>query len=391
MDTYVYKDQKWMKRGFTTGTCATAAACAAAETLLSGSCPRQVTVTTPSGADLSLEIEGLRTGERFAVCAVRKDAGDDPDVTDGARILAAVFRGQPPAEENNAGWKPAGSEGSLRLFGGSGVGQVTKPGLSAAVGEAAINPVPRRMIFDSVGKVCAAWDFNEPLFIGISVENGEALAEKTFNPHLGIVGGISILGTSGIVEPMSEKALTDTTRLELSMLAEEGARTVLLTPGNYGADYTKMNLEVDERRVVKCSNFIGEALDDAVSLGFTGILLLGHIGKFVKLAAGIMNTHSKQADGRMEIFAAHTALCGGSRRLVSQIMEAPTTDEILRLLLEAKRNEPVLASVVDKMEMHVRRRIGDGPQLGIITFSNRYGCLGKTGEADELLKQLKKE
>lgn len=390
MDTYVYKDQKWMKRGVTTGTCAAAAACAAAETLLSGDCPAQVTVATPSGASVSLEIQCLRVLENLAVCAVRKDAGDDPDVTDGARIMATVQRAESFSEDGMV-WNPAGVKGNLRLFGGSGVGRVTKPGLSVAVGEAAVNPVPRQMIFDSVSAVCGQWNFAGTLSIGISVENGEELAQKTFNPHLGIVGGISILGTSGIVEPMSEKALTDTTRLELSMLAEEGARTVLLTPGNYGADYTKMNLEVDEKRVVKCSNFIGEALDDAVSLGFTGILLLGHIGKFVKLAAGIMNTHSKQADGRMEIFAAHTALWGGSRELIRQIMEAPTTDEILRLLSDAKLKDMVLDSVVEKMEMYVRRRVGEGPHLGVITFSNRYGLLGKAGEADELLRKLAKE
>lgn len=384
METYVYKNQKWMKRGYTTGTCAAAAAKAAAMELFSGVAESEITLTTPSGTELTLAVETLELTDRLVRCNVKKDAGDDPDVTDQSNITAVV--GLPSAFSDRG--TPAGEREQLSLFGGTGIGRVTKRGLSVPVGEAAINPVPRQMILDAVLSVCREKHRTEPLVIRIEAERGEELAKKTFNPHLGIEGGISILGTSGIVEPMSEQALTETTRLELSMLQKSGSRQVLLTPGNYGADFTRMNLSVDSHKVVKCSNFIGEALDDAVGLEFQGILLLGHIGKFVKLAAGIMNTHSRQADGRAEIFAAHTALFGGRKQLIQQIMEAPTTDEILNLLTEANLRESVLPSILEKMLFHVRRRVGDQVQLGIMTFSNQHGFLGKIGEADSLLSQL---
>lgn len=246
-----------------------------------------------------------------ACCCVTKDGGDDVDATHGLPICARV--------EAIAG------EGIL-LQGGSGVGRVTRPGLDQPVGEWAINHIPRQMIREAVDAVRRELDEPGGLCVTIFVPGGEEAARKTFNPHLGIEGGISILGTSGIVEPMSVKAIVETTALELRQAAASGARRMVLTPGNYGMEFLARGGVALPAGVpvVRCSNFIGEALDGAGAEGFSSVLLVGHIGKLVKLAGGIMNTHSRWADGRAELFCAHAALCGADRDTARALMDSAT-------------------------------------------------------------------
>lgn len=397
-DSYIYKNQKKLRWGYTTGTCAAAASLAAAVMLLRGRRMEQVSLTTPKGVRLDLEVEEMETGENCVCCGVRKDAGDDPDVTDGLMVYSQVRL--PDADSGGAGdAREAGDDRNacgdyvyekdglrLILSGGVGVGRVTQCGLSCEVGKAAINPVPRQMIFEQVAGVCRESGFKGVLSIEIRVPEALKVADKTFNSRLGIQGGISILGTSGMVEPMSETALLDTIRLELRQRIRKGEKNLLVTPGNYGENFVGTVLGLGLGQAVKCSNFIGSTIDMAVEEGAESILLIGHGGKLIKLAAGIMNTHSSWADGRMEILAAHGAACGAKRELVEQIMEAVTVDEGLRLLeTEDGLREQVMKRVMARLEQYVKRRAGGRLRAEVIVFTNERGILGATTGADDML------
>jgi len=367
----VRSGQKLLRCGYTTGTCAALAASAAARLLLTGDAPETVRLVTPKGTAVAVAPAYCRMDGDAAVCAVRKDAGDDPDVTDGCLVCATVRR----------------TASEIVIDGGDGVGRVTKPGLDQPVGAAAINSVPRRMIADAVDAVCAAADYGGGLSVVISVPGGAALARRTFNPLLGVEGGISILGTSGVVEPMSERAIVDTIETELRQKRAEGSDRVVLTPGNYGADFLRTHrLIPPDIPAVKYSNFLGDALDSAVTQGFSEALLVGHIGKLVKLAGGIMNTHSRCADCRTELFCAHAALCGADAALCRRLTDAATTDACLAILDGAGLREPVLRSLLAAMQRHIDRRTGNALRCGAVLFSNEHGLLGMTDTARVILK-----
>lgn len=371
----VWKDQKLLRTGYTTGSCAAAAAKASAFMLLSKEPVYQVSLKTPQGTVLYLDVECIDMGADRVSCAVRKDSGDDPDVTDGVLVFAEVAR-------------RAGT--AVSLDGGKGVGRVTKKGLDQPPGAAAINKVPRRMIVEAVEEQRRKFGCTFGLHIIISIPEGEALAEKTFNPRLGIEGGLSVLGTSGIVEPMSERALTDTICLEMKVLKENGHEWCYIVPGNYGSDFLTETLKYDGRLAVKCSNYIGETIDDAVRMGMKGILFVGHIGKLVKIAAGVMNTHSRQADCRMEVFAAHAALAGASRDTVRQLMECVTTAGAVDILKDSNMLEPVMQTIMDQIDVHLKQRAGKTLMTGAIVFSAEEGILGQTSRAAEILEQIRK-
>ena len=370
---YVSAGGKRLRCGYTTGACAALAAAGAARRLLLGAWPETVRLTTPKGVPVEVALEDRREGPGWASCAVRKDGGDDIDSTSGALICARV--------ERNA-------LGEVRIEGGAGVGRVTKPGLDQPVGEAAINRVPRRMIAEAVAKVAELAGEEPGLTVTVSVPEGEAIAAKTFNPQLGIEGGVSILGTTGVVEPMSVSALVDTVRLALRQAAALGHARVILTPGNYGAQAVQRE-KLDRLGVpaVKCSNFIGEALDAACELGFREILLIGHAGKLVKTAGGIMNTHSRWADCRTELFCAHAALCGADAELCRALMDAVSADACLELLDRAGLREAVTASLLSAIQRHLSRRAAEGCRVGALLFSPRFGPLGATEEARSLLAE----
>ncbi|MDO5702128.1 MAG: cobalt-precorrin-5B (C(1))-methyltransferase CbiD [Lachnospiraceae bacterium] len=377
LEHYIIADGKKMRCGYTTGSCAALAASGAASRLLLGSWPDTVSLVTPKGIKVEVPLEILEEGETYASCGVRKDAGDDIDATAGLLICAKVS---------------ICNEKGIRIEGGDGVGRVTKPGLDRDVGEAAINTVPRRMIRDAVEAVCLQADHSGGLSVTIFVPGGGEAARKTFNPDLGITGGISILGTSGIVEPMSREALTQTIHLELKQRAAEGRSRVILTPGNYGADYIRaQGLYKTGVCVVRCSNFIGEALDGARANGFTEILLAGHIGKMVKVAGGIMNTHSRQADCRRELFCAYAGLAGGSAGLMHSIMECATTDACIDLIEEHGMLKAVMDGLIAAISEHAAGRAGDGCRTGVLVFSNKHGLLGTDRTARELLESWRSE
>ena len=371
-DHYIQSGGRRLRCGYTTGTCAALAAQAAARLLLTGRAPERVSLRTPKGWVVDVPVEDPRMEGGTAFCSVTKDGGDDVDATHGLRITAAV------SHHPGTG---------LLLQGGPGVGRVTRPGLDQPVGEWAINSVPRQMIFQAVDDVRRTLDAPGGLLITLSVPGGQKAAQKTFNPHLGVEGGISILGTSGIVEPMSLQALVDTLTLELRQAAASGARRLILTPGNYGMAFLRGGtLDLPPGiPVIRCSNFVGEALDSACLEGFQDILLVGHIGKFVKLAAGILNTHSRWADGRAEIFCAHAALCGADQATVRALMNSATADRCLEILGKQGLREPVLASLLSAIQARLDRRAGEGPRTGAVLFSNQYGLLGWTQGAKEIM------
>ena len=372
MEEYVVKQGKKLRLGYTTGSCAAAAAKAAAILLLSGKAPNQISLLTPKGIRLDLPVLEAKWEDSKAICAIRKDSGDDPDVTHESLIFAEVSL----------------TETGLEIDGGFGVGRVTKPGLDQPVGAAAINSTPRAMISEAVREVCQLLDYNGGMKIIISVPEGERLAKKTFNPRLGIVGGISILGTTGIVEPMSEEALVETIRTELKVRRAAGKDYVLLTPGNYGSDYIRDGLGIDPDTAVQTSNFIGDSLEICKELGFKGAVLVGHIGKLVKIGGGMLNTHSKYGDCRMEILAANAAACGLSAEKTEEILNCVACDEVLRILQESNLQDIALQRLSERIGWHLAQKAGEDFEIGALLFSKEYGLLGKTRNATDLLKKI---
>lgn len=362
-----------LKSGYTTGTCATLAAKAAATMLFTKSLVTSEWITTPKGVKVTVEIEDIKQFANKVSCGVRKYSGDDPDVTNGLMIYAEVELTPNPG---------------IMIDGGEGVGRVTKPGLQQEIGEAAINKVPKQMITQAVSDVLEKEGYMGGAKVVISIPGGAEIAKKTFNPRLGIVGGISVIGSSGIVEPMSEKALIDTILVEMKVLKAGGLDYIMITPGNYGSDFIRDELKLDLNKAVRCSNFVGEAIGFAKDLNLKGVLLIGHVGKFIKLAAGIMNTHSKQADARMEILTAHSALEGASTEVLEEIMACVSTDEAIKCLKEAGLLEKVMARITRKIEYYMTLKAGENMEVGVIYFSNVHGILGKTSKVEKLLEHF---
>lgn len=370
-----YKDEKTgLRYGYTTGSCATGAAKAAAWMLLSQEECVTVGVETPKGMKLFFEVQEIQREKNSVTCAIEKDGGDDADVTHGLLIFAKVERAK---------------EGII-IQGGKGVGLVTKKGLEQPVGAAAINKIPRKMITEGLLEIAREFSYKGGFLVTISVPLGEKVAEKTFNPKLGIVHGISILGTSGIVEPMSEKALLDSIFVELKMKYANGCRCLLLTPGNYGQAFLKKELGFDVEESVKISNFIGDGLQMAKRIGFEKILLVGHIGKLIKLSGGIFNTHSKVADCRRELLSLWAVKSGGSLSLLEKIMETVATEEGIALLQEEDILRETMKNMMEGISFHLKQREKE-IAIEVFVFSNEAGILGYTEGAMDLLEEVREE
>ena len=370
-DYYVIKNQKKLRFGYTTGSCAAGAARGAAEMLLGQKKTDETDLMTPKGILLHLELHDVQTDENAVTCAVRKDAGDDPDTTNGILVYARVEK--------------CPQMSGITIDGGKGVGRVTKAGLSQKVGEAAINPVPKAMILKAVEDAADRYHYEGGLKVTIFVPEGEKIAQKTFNPRLGIKGGISILGTSGIVEPMSEKALIESIHVEMKQHFSQGERYMIVTPGNYGADYLREHMDLPFEKNIKCSNYVGETIDMAVNMGVKGILFISHIGKFVKVAAGIMNTHSHSADGRMEVLCAAAIRSGAEISCAREILTCNTTDEALHVLDKYHILQKAMEDVTSHIQFYLDHRSYQQILLGAVIFSNEFGYLGQTKHAAELI------
>ena len=373
LEKYVSKGSKKLRCGFTTGTCAAAASAGAARMLLSGKVIENITVITPSGNSVTVGLTDIKKENDYVSCAVQKDSGDDPDVTDKILVYSTVSY----------------EKSGITVDGGEGVGRVTKKGLKQQIGEAAINPVPRKMIEEQLKTAASDYSYDGGLKAVISVPMGIQIAKKTFNPRLGIEGGISILGTTGIVEPMSEQALIDTISVELDVRKAQNEEFIIVTPGNYGQDFLRDNLGIAVDKCVKCSNFIGDTIDMCIEKGFKSMLLVGHIGKLSKLGCTIYNTHSRYADGRMEAFALCAALCGAEREVLENILGCITTDAALEILKKEGIFDETINMLEKRIDRSLKLRAKGSIEIGMITFSEEYGILCKTENADNMLEKLK--
>ncbi|MFR8473798.1 MAG: cobalt-precorrin-5B (C(1))-methyltransferase CbiD [Lachnospira sp.] len=373
LEKYVSKGSKKLRCGFTTGTCAAAASAGAARMLLSGKVIENITVITPSGNSVTVGLTDIKKENDYVSCAVQKDSGDDPDVTDKILVYSTVSY----------------EKSGITVDGGEGVGRVTKKGLKQQIGEAAINPVPRKMIEEQLKTAASDYSYDGGLKAVISVPMGIQIAKKTFNPRLGIEGGISILGTTGIVEPMSEQALIDTISVELDVRKAQNEEFIIVTPGNYGQDFLRDNLGIAVDKCVKCSNFIGDTIDMCIEKGFKSMLLVGHIGKLSKLGCTIYNTHSRYADGRMEAFALCAALCGAERQVLDNILGCITTDAALEILKKEGIFDETIKMLEKRIDRSLKLRAKGSIEIGMITFSEEYGILCKTENADNMLEKLK--
>lgn len=376
LEEYIYKGTQKLRCGYTTGSCAAAAAKAAAIMLLSGEKVPNVTIMTPKGIRLYLDVNESCVSAEEASCCIIKDSGDDPDITNGIRVYAKVSR----SDENI-------------IVGGKGIGRVTKAGLDQPVGEAAINSVPRRMMIQAVSEAAEEHDYRGGFRIEISIPEGEELAHKTFNPRMGIEGGISVIGTTGIVEPMSNSALVETIRTEARMRKASGDRDLLVNLGNYSGSFVEDRLGLDLDRSVQCSNFIGDTIDIAAELGFEGVLIVGHIGKMVKVGAGIMNTHSSNADGRMEVIITCGVLAGIDNGILRRVADCVTVDAALDIILEAgqEKYEQVLDILGERIAYHLSHRVKDALTVGSAVFSYKHPFLLLNGSAEQLIKAISEE
>lgn len=378
LEEYIYRGKNRLRCGYTTGSCAAAAAKASVEMLLTGEILNGVRLITPKGIWLELEIlnaEICADKEGYAVCAVKKDSGDDPDITNGILVYAKAEK------------IPLGIE----IAGGVGVGRVTKAGLDQPVGAAAINSVPQKMIKSAVSEICEKYDYRGGIKITVFVPDGAEIAKKTYNPRMGIEGGISIIGTTGIVEPMSSSAVIETVRTEEKMRRAGGTKNLLLTIGNYSKSFLAEHMPFALEKSVMCSNFIGEAVDAALEYGFENVLIIGHIGKLVKLGAGIMNTHSSCADGRMDVLVTCGVLADIDNKILKEITDCATVDAALDIFERVGAKERVSEILMNKIQYYLNTKVKNEIGIGAVLFSFKHGIIGQTAGAAEIIRKIEAE
>ncbi|HFL2403460.1 TPA: cobalt-precorrin-5B (C(1))-methyltransferase CbiD [Clostridioides difficile] len=405
MEEYVYIDGKKYRRGYTTGSCATGASKAAVYMLITKNRINTINIDTPKGIPLLLKVDNINISDTFVECSIKKDGGDDIDATHTMDIYA---RAEIVAKnDKNKGYLTLKDIDSLstnseckselykfiRVYGGTGIGVVTKKGLSVDVGKPAINPTPLKMINHEIRKLIgdnfeSILGNDKVLKITIFAPQGETVAKKTFNPRLGIVGGISIIGTTGIVEPMSDEGWKKSLSIELQMKKEQGLDKIILVPGNHGEQFIREKLNLDIKYVVRVSNFIGYMIKEAQRIGYKKILMAGHIGKFIKVSAGIFNTHSKVADARSEILLANLALMGARYEFLNKINQCVTTEEAVELINNSEYRE-VYNILSNKCKERVKQYLNedsDDIDVEVIIFSMDKSLLGKSDNTDDLVE-----
>ncbi|EGT3784697.1 cobalt-precorrin-5B (C(1))-methyltransferase [Clostridioides difficile] len=405
MEEYVYIDGKKYRRGYTTGSCATGASKAAVYMLITKNRINTINIDTPKGIPLLLKVDNINISDTFVECSIKKDGGDDIDATHTMDIYA---RAEIVAKnDKNKGYLTLKDIDSLstnseckselykfiRVYGGTGIGVVTKKGLSVDIGKPAINPTPLKMINHEIRKLIgdnfeSILGNDKVLKITIFAPQGETVAKKTFNPRLGIVGGISIIGTTGIVEPMSDEGWKKSLSIELQMKKEQGLDKIILVPGNHGEQFIREKLNLDIKYVVRVSNFIGYMIKEAQRIGYKKILMAGHIGKFIKVSAGIFNTHSKVADARSEILVANLALMGARYEFLNKINQCVTTEEAVELINNSEYRE-VYNILSNKCRERVKQYLNedsDDIDVEVIIFSMDKSLLGKSDNTDDLVE-----
>ncbi|MDC9593760.1 cobalt-precorrin-5B (C(1))-methyltransferase CbiD [Xenorhabdus sp. IM139775] len=368
----VWHRGKQYRKGYTTGSCATAAAKVAALMILRQQIIHQVSIVTPSGVTLVLSVEQPLIEGQQAVAAIRKEGGDDVDATHGMLIFARVC---------------LNDSGVITLDGGEGIGRVTRVGVGLPIGWAAINKTPRHTIEETVREVIGP---HRGADIVIFAPEGEERAKQTYNDRLGIKGGISIIGTTGIVTPMSEESWKRSLALELEAKRASGLDRIIFVPGNHGERFVSRQLGIEADRVVTMSNFVGYMLQEAVRLEFRHVVLVGHVGKLVKIAAGIFHTHSHIADGRMETLMANLALLGAPFELIQAVDHCDTTEAAIELITEQgwQAVYPQIARKICGRIDQMLRFARNKPQCDAILFSFDNQVLGCNRPVDEIVQDF---
>ena len=353
LDLYVIKDGKKLRCGYTTGSCATAASKASTIGITSGVIPDFIEIDTPAGIVLNLEVENKELTDDYAICSITKDSGDDPDSTDGIEIFSKVSLRE---------------DSEVVIEGGKGIGTITRDGFWGKSGEAAINPVPRKTIEKEVRTVT-----DIGLNIEISVPKGEEIAKKTYNSNIGIVDGISIIGTKGIVEPMSEEAFKKSIYIEIDSIKNRGKTDIVLYLGNHGEKiYNEMKNDADG---VKISNFIGDSISYCYNNGFKSVVLVGHIGKLCKLSLGAFNTHSKICDLRIESFVYYLAMRQANMNVIEKVNQCITSEEALNVIIDSGY-KCIIKDMIDGSESRIRRYVKDEHfDIKVVMYSMDLGIL----------------
>lgn len=355
---------KKLKEGISTGSCAAAGAAASAIWQTRGICPSVIQIDAPIGYSLTIPVEPLDYG----TCVVIKDAGDDPDVTHGCQVITKV--------------DISTEDGPITFMAGKGIGTITEKGLKLPIGEPAINPVPRQMITKELRKIIK----DKAALVTISIPNGEELAKKTFNPRLGVLGGLSILGTTGIVRPMSEEAMKDSLSLELKFRYEQGYRNVVYVLGTTG-ERALIHTYGAFTCVIQVSNYIGFMLDEAVDLGFEHILIGGFVGKLVKVAGGTMNTHSHISDGRLEVLCTHAALHQAELSVIEEIYECKTSKAALEII-KKENLMSIFTPIIEKAVFHCEQRTRGITQVAMVFLDSEHQVIAESKNLKVVLKEV---
>ncbi|MFB5646287.1 MAG: cobalt-precorrin-5B (C(1))-methyltransferase [Nitrosopumilaceae archaeon] len=342
-----------LRKGFTTGTCASASAKAAILSIIKQQKVVDVDVTLPKGDSIKIKIENCEFSEKSARCSVIKDGGDDPDVTHGAEIIVDVSLNE--------------NIGQIEIDGGEGVGIVTKPGLGLEINKPAINPVPKQMISTNLNEIAKDLLKKYGIKVVISVPKGKELALKTDNPRLGIVGGISILGTSGIVIPYSTASFAASIRQNLDVSIALGNDIVVLTTGGRSEEFSKRLVNLPEHCFVKMGDFSGYTIQQCAKKGIKKAYVVGFIGKLSKMAMGVKQTHVKGSKVNMSFLANIAKNNGANDELVDRIKNANTARHVQEMIQENNLNEffrTVCSKVYDHMVDYSENRV----DLEIILF-----------------------
>jgi cobalt-precorrin-5B (C1)-methyltransferase len=372
-DDKIWHKGKAYRKGYTTGSCATAAAKVAALMILRQQIIHQISIVTPSGVTLHLNVEEPLIHGNQATAAIRKDGGDDVDVTHGMLIYAQV---------------KLRDDAHITITGGTGIGKVTQKGIGLPIGHSAINKTPLQTIEAAVREVLGP---ERGADVVIFAPEGEERALRTYNSRLGILGGISILGTTGIVTPMSEESWKSTLAIELEQKRENGLDKVIFVPGNHGERFVREQLQVDTNLVVTMSNFVGYMLQEAERLAFRHVVMVGHLGKLIKVAAGIFHTHSHIADGRMETLVTHLALAGAPNELLQQVYHCLTTEAAMELIAQAGY-ESVYDAIATRIVDRVQQMLRYSPQpftCDVILFSLDNQPLGSNRPLAAIAEELR--
>lgn len=363
---------KELRSGYTTGACAAAGAKAAILFLqgaLDGERTPPMEIRALDGTELYIPIASIRRTEKGVVAEVIKDSGDDPDITNGVSVFTEVV-----LREEGEG---------IRYFAGKGIGYVTKPGLSVAVGEPSINPGPRALIANVLHEVAGEGVCAD---ITISIPEGIELAKKTLNPTLGIVGGISVIGTTGVLRPMSEEAFKTSLVPQIDMAKAAGYTAIVFVPGKIGERVAR-SFGLPQEALIQTSNFIGYMLEAAADRQIEHVLLLGHIGKLAKVAAGSFYTHNRMADGRLEAIAAYAAAAGLPGEAVQRILAATTTEEAIPLL-EEHALTCVYDILAERASVRAERYLFGAMEVGTVMTTLQGTVLGMDQHARKIGRAL---